>query len=121
MERKDYSRKEKENDEAELSKSPHYINRKGGTRSKDLCKLSLVLWDYCLLHNILLRAVYFRGSDNTRANDLSRNFQDNHDYYLSSHWFQKLHSHLDSCLEIDLFASRLHHHLPTYSSLSTLF
>ena len=75
-----------------------YINRKGGTRSKDLCKLSLALWDYCIDHNILLRAVYFRGSDNTRADDLSRNFQDNHDYHLSATWFHKLHSLLDSCL-----------------------
>ena len=94
-----------------------YINHKGGTRSRSLCNLSLQLWDYCLSHNILLRAVYYRGSDNTRADSLSREFIDNHDYHLSKLWFSKLHSLLDVSLEIDLFASRLHHHLPTYSSL----
>ena len=93
-----------------------YINRKGGTRSRKLCTLSLSLWDYCLSHNIQLRAVYHRGSDNVRADDLSRNFKDNHDYHLSAHWFRKLHARLDFCLEIDLFASRIHHHLPIYSS-----
>ena len=94
-----------------------YINHKGGTKSKNLCALSLYLWDYCISHNIQLRAVYYRGSDNIRADELSRKFIDNHDYYLSSSWFSKLHSFLGFCLEIDLFGSRLHHHLPLYASL----
>ena len=93
-----------------------YVNHMGGTRSKFLCALALELWDYCLLHNIWLRAVYFRGSDNIRADRLSRVFSDNHDYHLSSSWFSILHSHLDFCLDIDVFASRLHHHLPRFSS-----
>ena len=93
-----------------------YINHKGGTKSKFLCSLSLELWEYCLSHNIRLKAVYFRGSDNSRADNLSRFFSDNHDYHLSKTAFSSLHSHLDLCLDIDLFASRLHHHLPRYSS-----
>ena len=94
-----------------------YINHKGGTRSKYLCDLSLDLWKYCISHNIRLQAVYFRGSDNSRADSLSRYFSDNHDYYLSRDTFSSLLSHLDISLDIDLFASRLHHHLPRYSSL----
>ena len=93
-----------------------YINYMGGTKSQYLCNLALELWDYCLSHNIWLKAVYFRGSDNVNADSLSRYFSDNHDYYLSQSWFTRLHSHLDFCLEIDLFASRLHHHLPRYAS-----
>ena len=93
-----------------------YINHMGGTKSHYLCNLALDLWDYCLSHNIWLRAVYFRGSDNVNADNLSRYFSDNHDYYLSHSWFTKLHSHLDFCLEMDLFASRLHHNLPRYPS-----
>ena len=93
-----------------------YINHKGGTKSRVLCDLSLSLWDYCVSRNIQLRAVYYRGSDNVRADDLSRRFTDNHDYHLSEFWFSKLQSSLDFCLEIDLFASRIHHHLPVYSS-----
>ena len=93
-----------------------YINHMGGTRSRHLCNLSLELWDYCLSRNIWLKAVYFRGKDNVRADKLSRSFSDNHDYFLTPSWFSKLHSHLDLCLEIDLFASLLHHHLPRYSS-----
>ena len=94
----------------------NYINHMGGTRSRPLCSLSLDLWDYCVSHNIRLMASYFPGSDNSRADHLSRHFSDNHDYSLSSSWFSKLHSNLDFCLDIDLFASRLHHHLPRYSS-----
>ena len=93
-----------------------YINYMGGTKSHFLCQLALDLWDYCLSHNIWLKAVYFRGSDNVNADRLSRFFSDNHDYFLSNSWFTRLHSHLDFCLEIDLFASRLHHHLPRYAS-----
>ena len=93
-----------------------YINHMGGTRSRHLCNLSLELWDYCLSRNIWLKAVYFRGKDNVRADKLSRSFSDNHDYFLTPSWFSKLHSHLNLCLEIDLFASLLHHHLPRYSS-----
>ena len=93
-----------------------YVNHMGGTRSKNLCALSLELWDYCLSHNIWLQAEYFCGRDNTRADRLSREFLDNHDYHLSTSWFTFLHSHLDFCLDIDVFASRLHHHLPRFSS-----
>ena len=93
-----------------------YINHMGGTKSRNLCSLSLELWDYCLSHNIWLKAVYFRGTENFRADSLSRYFSDNHDYFLSPSWFSRLHSHLDFCLEIDLFASLLLHHLPRYSS-----
>ena len=93
-----------------------YINHMGGTKSRHLCSLSLELWDYCLSHNIWLKAVYFRGSENFRADRLSRYFSDKHDYSLSPAWFSRLHSHLDFCLEIDLFASLLLHHLPRYSS-----
>ena len=94
----------------------NYINRMGGTKSKFLCNLALELWDYCLSHNIWLKAVYLRGSENVRADTLSRVFSDNHDYFLSDSWFSLLHSHLDFCLDLDLFADRLHHHLPRYSS-----
>ena len=94
----------------------NYINHMGGTKSRFLCSLTLELWDYCLSHNIWLKASYLPGLENTRADSLSRVFSDNHDYYLTSLWFTKLHSHLDFCLDIDLFASRLNHHLPRYSS-----
>ena len=94
----------------------NYINRMGGTKSKFLCNLALELWDYCLSHNMWLKAVYLRGSENVRADTLSRVFSDNHDYSLSDSWFSHLHSHLDFCLDFDLFADRLHHHLPRYSS-----
>ena len=94
-----------------------YINNKGGTKSKSLCLLSLRLWDYCLSHNIQLRAVYYRGPDNSRADSLSRFFSDNHDYFLSYAVFSSLLSRLNVSLDIDLFASRLNHLLPRYSSL----
>ena len=94
----------------------NYINHMGGTKSKFLCSLSLEIWDYCISHNIWLKAVYFRGSENILADTLSREFSDNHDYFLSPKWFTRLHSYLDFCLDIDLFADRLHHCLPRYVS-----
>ena len=51
-----------------------YINYMGGTKSHYLCQLALDLWDYCLFHNIWLKAVYHRGSDNVNADNLSRYF-----------------------------------------------
>ena len=94
----------------------NYINKMGGTRSRYLCSLSLKLWDYCLVHNIWVRAVHLPGSNNSRADALSRTFSDNHDYYLSPFCFSILHSHFDFCLDIDLFASRISHRLPRYAS-----
>ena len=88
----------------------------GGTKAIFLCSLSLEIWDYCISHYIWLKAVYFRGSENIRADTLSREFSDNHDYFLSPTWFSHLHSFLDFCLDIDLFADRLHHCLPRYVS-----
>ena len=95
----------------------NYINNMGGTKSRFLCSLTLEIWDYCLSHNIWLKASYLPGLYNIRADSLSRVFSDNHDYSLTSLWFTKLHSYFDFCLDIDLFASRINHHLPRYSSL----
>ena len=93
-----------------------YINHKGGTRSRDLCLLALSLWEHCNNNNIVIKAVYYRGLDNVRADKLSREFIDNHDYHLSPKTFSILHTRLNLNLTIDLFASRLHHLLPTYAS-----
>ena len=49
-----------------------YINRQGGTKSVQLCKLTRNLWDLALKHNIMLRAVYIKGKDNVLADSLSR-------------------------------------------------
>ena len=49
-----------------------YINKSGGTRSRDLCHLALEMLEWCFSHQIELRAVHVPGVDNVLADFLSR-------------------------------------------------
>ena len=49
----------------------NYINNMGGTKSRFLCSLTLEIWDYCLSHNIWIKASYLPGLENIRADCLS--------------------------------------------------
>ena len=49
-----------------------YINRQGGTKSVQLCQLTIELWELALKYKISMKAVHILGINNARADALSR-------------------------------------------------
>jgi mRNA-degrading endonuclease HigB of HigAB toxin-antitoxin module len=49
-----------------------YINHQGGTRSAQLCNMTMDLWLLALKNNIRLKSVYIQGKKNVVADTLSR-------------------------------------------------
>ena len=83
-----------------------YINKMGGTHSPLLSYLAKNLWDWCLSHNLLVRAQYIPGIQNVVADRESRVFLDASDWKLKPTVFNRLYQTWGP-LNIDLFASRL--------------
>ena len=93
-----------------------YINKSGGTRSRDLCQLALEMLGWCIDHQIELRAVHVPGVDNVLADFLSRQRIDPREWGLHHHvvnWLFKVWDRPN----IDLFASIHNHKLPVFCSL----
>lgn len=93
-----------------------YINNMGGTHSvKCNCiTKKIILW--CKQRNIWISAYHIPGVDNVTADRYSRKLSFHTEWMLDKNVFKKL------CLEfgtpdIDLFASRSNHLLPSYMSL----
>lgn len=82
-----------------------YINKKGGTRSALLNKLTRLLWLWATKRHIRLLATYRPGIQNVEADLLSRRFHDCSDYSLKEEYTRALFSRW-SAPSIDLFASR---------------
>ena len=90
-----------------------YINKLGGTISPQLSCLAKELWLWCMGRSILLKAQHLAGVLNTIADDESRVMKDRSDWMLCPTIFHQINQRLGP-LEMDLFASRLTHQLPTY-------
>ena len=41
-----------------------YINKQGGTTCRKLCDVALSLWEFCIVHNIILAASHVPGIHN---------------------------------------------------------
>lgn len=91
-----------------------YINKKGGSRSRDLCSISLEINKWCEERNLNLHAVYLPGSANFRADIESRRPLASGDWRLSSQAFQKIQKIWH--LRVDLFASTWNAQLPVFVS-----
>lgn len=92
-----------------------YINKMGGTHSPLLSHLAKDLWDWCLNHNLLVRAQYIPGVQNVEADRESRVFLDASDWKLNPTIFDCLYQ-IWGPLNIDLFASRLTFQLDQFVS-----
>ena len=92
-----------------------YINKRGGTISPRLNQLAKDLWLWCMGRYILLKAQHLPGVYNTTADNESRVMKDRSDWKLLPAVFHRINRRLGP-LEVDLFASRLTHHLPNYAS-----
>ena len=101
----------------------HYINKLGGTKSKELCYQLWELVHWCLDKHIQLRAVHVPGLLNQMADALSRNQEvsisevqlDQREWSLNSQVVEQLFQRLGTP-SLDLFASRTNYKLPLWYS-----
>jgi len=91
-----------------------YINDMGGIASLSMDRLSGDIWQWCLLRDIFLSAIYIPGSSNT-ADYYSRNFSENTEWTIKSDIFQRVCKQL-FYPNIDLFASRLNKQIDRFVS-----
>ena len=92
-----------------------YINHLGGTHSSVLNELVSGLWRRAMERNIFLRAEHLPRVMNIIADKESRMMRDRCDWMI----YPKVFVHLQETmgpLEVDMFASRLTHQLPRFSS-----
>ncbi|XP_068726484.1 uncharacterized protein [Montipora capricornis] len=92
-----------------------YVNNMGGSKSLELNCLAIKMWDWSIQRDNWISAVHLAGKLNIRADAQSRNFSDKHEWTLHSSVFEDIVSQYPE-LNIDLFATRLNHKLPTYCS-----
>lgn len=91
-----------------------YIVNQGGTVPL-LNELARTIWCWCKDRDIWLIATYIEGSKNTIADSRSRIFHRPTEWSLANDAFQMIVQRF-GLPEIDLFASRLNHKVPTYCS-----
>lgn len=88
------------------------INRQGSVRPK-LNQLTREMWQWCSQRGIWLSAVHLPGSQNTIADQESRQHNDDIEWAIKDKVFHKITQKFDMP-KVDLFASRLNHKLPKY-------
>lgn len=92
-----------------------YINAMGGTHSLECNNIAKEIWQWCIDHNIWLTAISLPGKENVDADRESRVFNDNTEWTLQKHLFNKIVKAFGKP-SIDLFASRLNKQVPRYIS-----
>lgn len=92
-----------------------YINKMGGTVSKQLNQLASQFWNWCLQKQITVTADYIPGKSNVIADWESRHFVDYSNWKLNTTIFKSLMLLFGKC-NVDLFADRLNSQLTNYYS-----
>ena len=93
-----------------------YINKKGGSKSRNLNKISVNLWQWCLARNIFISAEHIRGCNNTHADFLSRYIDNSGEWGLKRESFLAVTNFFKMYPTIDIFASRLNFQCARYMS-----
>jgi hypothetical protein len=91
------------------------INKKGGTKSKDLLKVTQDLWSFCLKRKITLTAEHLPGVTNVQADHQSRVYKDSSNWRLEPKVFRQV-SRKWGPFGKDLFADRLNRQLVPFVS-----
>jgi hypothetical protein len=94
-----------------------YVNKMGGSKSKDCDLLAKEIWNWAITRNIWITATHIPGKVNVEADALSRNCNENKEFSLDNFIFNKI-TNLWGLPDIDLFASRLNFKVSTYASWS---
>ena len=92
-----------------------YLNKKGGTHSRVLSDLAVLVWEWCLSRQITLQAEHIPGRENTDADRESRKGTDSSDWMLHPEIFMELDRKWGR-FDVDLFAARHNTQLPRYFS-----
>ncbi|XP_074608711.1 uncharacterized protein LOC141863131 [Acropora palmata] len=92
-----------------------YINAIGGIKSIPCNEMATLIWDWCLKHNIWLRATRIPGSKNIQADKEARVLKESTEWSLSQEVFNAIQERWGKC-DIDLFPSRLNFKVPQYAS-----
>ena len=92
-----------------------YVSHMGGTRSRECNRAALELWHWCEQRGIWLTVNHIPGVENVVADYESRNFTENTEWKLNPQLFAQI-CKLWNTPNIDLFASRVSHQLPTSAS-----
>lgn len=92
-----------------------YINRLGGSKSKELCEIALQITHWCEIRNLSLTAVFIPGRSNMLADAESRRPLTSGDWKLDSQTFNVIRELWK--LEVDLFASCWNAQLPNLSAV----
>ena len=93
----------------------YYINKMGGTHSRELMEITAQVWEWSIPRNIMISAEHLPGKLNTTADHESRLKGDSSEWMLDPAVFHQIMEALGPC-QIDLFASRLSAQLPRYMS-----
>lgn len=91
-----------------------YINKLGGTKSIQLNKLALQMWEWCVERNVWVTAEHIPGVDNCLADWESRFHTDYSSWKLNKKVFHLIAERFRP--KVDLFADRNTFQLPTYWS-----
>ena len=84
----------------------YYINKMGGTHSRELMEITAQVWEWSIPRNIMISAEHLPGRLNTTADHESRLKGDSSEWMLDPAVFHQIMEALGPC-QIDLFASRL--------------
>lgn len=93
-----------------------YMNKIGGTHSRDLCFLALEIWQLLTTYQINCKTFHIPGIQNVEADGCSRKTLLINDYSLSKKAFTDILALIEFVPTVDLFASRLTAKLPLYIS-----
>ena len=85
----------------------------GGTHSLACNEIAREVWLWCISRKIYLTAAHIPGKENIQADQPSRLFNDRTEWKLDKSVFTKLLTIFGKPV-IDMFASRLNHHLASY-------
>jgi hypothetical protein len=77
----------------ENSTAVHYVNKSGGSKSEELCRISSEIVAWCEPRTISVNAVYLPGAQNVIADRLSRAPPDSSDWKLNPATFGLLRAH----------------------------
>lgn len=90
-----------------------YLVNMGGTQNVQLIQLAKDMWTFLLSKGVTITAEHLPGKLNVKADWMSRNFRDFSEWLLAPWVFQILCKRWGTP-DVDLFASRLFHQVPSY-------
>ena len=93
----------------------YYLNKQGGTCSRSLLLLTVILWEWCYWHHVFPVAIHVATEDNELADKLSRLTWQTHKWELNDSVFRDL-CHRWGTPVMDMFATQYNKKCSRYAS-----